>query len=183
MTDNELRHLYFEWITQLVCDNLYLGGASYRTLLEYLYERDFTAVFFMDDNRRKDGLDLRYRFAYENAYENSLVQMALGNRPCSILEMMVALAQRIEETFMWDPDKGDQTPIWFWSMVYSLGLGDMDDDHFDEIEFEKIIIRFINREYEPDGHGGLFIIPERGRDLRKVEIWYQACWFVDSILE
>ena len=182
MTDSELRHLYFEWITQLVCDDLYLGGRSFNTLLEYLFERDFSAVLIMDDNRRKDGLDLRYRFSYENSYENSLVQVALQNKPCSVLEMMVALAQRVEEDIMYDPDYGNRTPLWFWVMVENLGLSCMDDEHFDELEFEKIIISFINRDYEPDGTGGLFILPGCPRDLRKVEIWSQACWFFDTIL-
>ena len=41
--------------------------------------------------------------------------------------MMIALAIRCEEHIMDDPDAGDRTGQWFWSMLVSLGLGSMDE--------------------------------------------------------
>ena len=38
------------------------------------------------------------------------------------------------------------------------------------------------REYAPDGRGGLFTIRNCEEDLRKVEIWYQLCWYLDTII-
>ena len=184
MTSAELRLSYFEWITQLVCNSRYLGcGISdYGLLLRHLFEREFQSMLIKDENRRKDGVALRYRFSYEYSYGDSFLEQSLWNDPCSILEMMVALALRCEESIMYDPDIGNRLPIWFWSMVSSLGLGYMSDSAYDEQYVDQVLTRFINREYEPDGRGGLFIIPNCPRDLRKVEIWTQASWFFDTIL-
>jgi hypothetical protein len=101
--------------------------------------------------------------------------------PCSVLEMMIALAIRCEETIMDDPDIGDRTRQWFWGMIINLGLGGMTDANFDPDFVDDSVLRFLNRDYEPDGRGGLFTIRNCHRDLRDVEIWYQLCWYLDSI--
>jgi len=48
----------------------------------------------MDGNRAEDGIDLRYRFGYEKEYEGSTIASYLDNSPCSVLEMLIALAFR-----------------------------------------------------------------------------------------
>lgn len=136
----------------------------------------------MDENRAIDGLDLRYRFCYEKSYEYSALEAELKDKPCSVLEMMVALAQRFEEQIMDNPDIGNRMPEWFSYMLENLGLDGMDDDHFNEQIVGQKVDRFLKREYLPNGQGGLFYIPDTSRDLRDVEIWYQACWFFDSII-
>jgi hypothetical protein len=57
----------------------------------------------------------------------------------------------------------------------------MTDGHYDEIYVTEVIDRFINRKYEPNGKGGLFTIRNVKEDLRDVEIWYQMCWYLNSI--
>ena len=100
--------------------------------------------------------------------------------PCSVFEMMVALAQRCEAV-MDDPKIGDRTGQWFWGMIASLGLNGMSDNHYDEKYVKDVINRFLDREYEPNGKGGLFTIRNCEHDLRDVEIWYQLCWYLDTI--
>ena len=80
-----------------------------------------------------------------------------------------------------DPSVGDRTGQWFWKMVVNLGLGSMTDSKFNLEEAESIITRFLNREYEPDGRGGLFTVRNCECDLRDVEIWVQMMWFLDGI--
>jgi hypothetical protein len=101
--------------------------------------------------------------------------------PCTVLEMMIALANRCEETIMDDPDIGDRTGQWFWGMITNMGLGSMSDDRYDRRYVEYVITRLLDREYEPDGTGGLFTVRDCDRDMRDVEIWYQLCWYLDSI--
>ena len=132
-----------------------------------------------DENRAEDGIALRYRFAY--GYHSPASAETFLDGPCSVLEMMVALAIRCEETIMDNPLIGDRTGQWFWGMIVSLGLGSMMDDRFDEDYVDFVINRFLNREYEPNGKGGLFTIKNCVQDLRDVEIWYQICWYLDSI--
>jgi hypothetical protein len=137
----------------------------------------------MDGNRAEDGMDLRYRFGYINSLEEPEIAVYLDDRPCSILEMMIALAIRCEEQIMGDPDIGDRTGKWFWMMIDNLGLSNMDDNHYDENYINKVIRRFLDRAYDKNGNGGLFKIKGFHNDIRNVEIWYQMMWYLDEILK
>jgi hypothetical protein len=136
----------------------------------------------MDSNRYEDGTDLRYRFGYIYNLDGSIITDYLDDRPCSVLEMLIALSIRLEEQIMNDPDIGDRTGQWFWDMIVNLGLGSMDDTKFNRKRTDIIVQRFLNREYERNGKGGLFTIEHCKEDLRDVEIWYQACWYLDKVL-
>lgn len=182
MTRSELNSKYFNWMCQLVLDRRYSKSLSYRKLLRFLNCVDFSYTIPMDGNREGDGIDLRYRFGYENSYENSEIATYLDNRPCSVLEMMIALAIRSEEHIMDDPDIGNRTGQWFWNMIVNLGLGSMTDAKFDEDYANEIIKRFLDRRYARNGEGGLFTVEHCNRDLRTVEIWYQMCWYLDKFV-
>lgn len=182
MTRNEINDAYFSWMYQLVNGEQYSRGASYRKLLYLLHNTEFTYTIVMDGNRYEDGIDLRYRFGYVFRHESTMIASYLDNRPCSVLEMLVALSIRLEEHIMDDPELGDRTGQWFWSMITNLGLDSMDDDGFEQDFSEKIIRRFLNREYERDGKGGLFTLEHCRYDLRNIEIWYQACWYLDGVI-
>lgn len=182
MTRKELNDLYFEWMYQLVDGEGYSEGNSYRKLFKHLHKTEFIFSVPMDGNRADDGTDLRYRFAYENSHDNRIITTYLDDRPCSVLEMMVALSLRCEEDIMDDPDIGDRTGEWFWGMVQNLGLDLMDDSNFDAVYTDDIISRFLEREYSPDGNGGLFTVENCKYDLRDIEIWYQMCWYMDNMI-
>ncbi len=182
MTKNEMTESYFGWMYQIICDEGPSRGRSYDRLLRYLHDTDFTYIIPMDGNRAEDGVDLRYRFGYENGYKGAVISRYLDDRPCSVLEMMVALCIRCEEHIMDDPDIGDRTGRWFWGMVRSLCLEEMDDRSFDEGYVHERVSWFLKRRYRKDGKGGLFTVKDAGRDMRSVEIWYQMCWYLDEIL-
>ena len=155
---------------------------QYQRLLRNLYLTDFKYTLPMDGNRFEDGIDLRYRFGADIGVNDSLIASYLDDRPCSILEMMVALSIRIEEHIMDNPEIGDRTAKWFWGMVTSLGLDKMTDAYFKQKNYEEMIRKFLDREYAPDGQGGLFTLKNNRRDLRTVDIWYQAMWYLNEIL-
>lgn len=182
MTQEALNQEYFDWMCSLVSENPITNGATYRKLLTYLNQVDFTYTIDMDGNRAEDGIDLRYRFGYERGYSNPMIASYLDIRPCSVLEMMIALAVRCEEHIMEDSEIGNRTGQWFWTMVVSLGLRAMDDRRFNDIYVSKIIERFLDRKYERNGVGGLFTVQHCSRDMRTTEIWYQMCLYLDSIL-
>lgn len=173
---------YFEWLSSLVCKNQFSKQFSYGTLLRHLHDTEFIYSIPKDQNRAEDGLDLRYRFAmscfYGSSHEAILEEL---DGPCSVLEMMVALSIRCEENIMDDPNIGDRTRQWFWGMIANLGLNSMYDARYDRRFVDDRLMIFLNRAYEPDGKGGLFRIRDCDRDLRTVEIWYQLCWYLDSI--
>ena len=170
---------YFNWLYDMMCGNRYSGRTSFRKLLERLHSIEFYCVIPKDQNRAADGIDLRYRFAYDYPGIENAERYLTG--PCSVLEMMIALAIRCEEDFMDNPRYGNRTGQWFWGMINSLGLGSMTDDRYDEEYVDDVIDRFLNREYAPNGKGGLFTVRRCTRDLRDVEIWYQMTWYTGSV--
>ena len=178
MVQNRIEKEYFEWLYDIVCENRYSEGYSYRELLSYLHDIEFTYIIPKDANRAEDGIELRYRFAYDTgcACADGYIE-----GPCSVLEMILALAIRCEESIMDDPRYGDRTGQWFWKMITNLGLGGMIDNRFDEYYVEDVVARFLNREFEPNGRGGLFTIKNCDYDLRYVEIWVLMLWYLDTI--
>lgn len=174
MSNAQIKTDYFNWMCCLIYDKKYIGHASYNKLLKYLNNKKFTYTIPLDENRALDGLYLRWRFAGEASY------YIKGD--CSVLEMMVALSLKCEEQIMSDDDIGNRTGRWFWEMIDNLGLESMYDDNFDKVYADQVIYRLLNREYKPNGDGGLFRVDDRKEDLRKVEIWYQMCWYLDTII-
>ena len=143
-----------------------------------LHDIEFTWFIPYDDNRADDGIQLRRRYALAHD-DVSLSRYIPG--PCSVLEMMVALAIRCEETIMDDTALGDRTGQWFWGMVHNIGLSPMIDSEFDRNFVDEAVARLLNREYEPDGRGGLFTVKRCTHDMRTVEIWRQLSWYLGSI--
>ena len=178
MIETRIRDEYFEWMCDKVCGDRFADEVSFRRLLTYLNDVEFDWIHPMDRNRADDGIGLRYRFTYETGYERHMSDYIDG--PCSVLEMMVALAIDIEEDIMDDPSIGDRTGQWFWGMIVSLGLGGMYDTAFSERLAEEVITRFLNRDYEPDGRGGLFTVRNCVGDMRDVEIIVQRNWYLNT---
>lgn len=182
MTRIEVQNEYFEWMCDLVCDEENLKKVTYHQLMRRLHEIDFEYTIAMDDNRAEDGTDLRYRFAYEKSYSGPMIAAYLDDRPCSVLEMMIALSIRCEDRIMCDPDVGDRTGQWFWNMIVNLGLGGMTDAKFNIEYVDMVIRRFLDRKYRPNGEGGLFTIDRPRQDMRTVEIWYQMSAYLEEIV-
>ena len=166
MTKSELNDPYFEWMYRLVVDDRY-SNKSYRRLFYKLHDTEFAYTIPMDGNRAEDGIELRYRFGREQGYRDAVIANRLDIRPCSILEMMIALAIRCEEHIMEDPD---------------IGLGSMSDVRFDPVRVVEILDRFMDHDYAPDGKGGLFTIRNPRFDMRSMEIWYQMNCYLNEII-
>ncbi len=132
----------------------------------------------MDDNREADGINLRYRFGYECGYEDYIIAEYIDIAPCSVLEMMAALAIRCEE-IMERADNANLTGEWFRVMLRSLGLAKYDNAQMDISAVRSITERFLDREYKPNGKGGLFTV-SRKCDMRNIEIWYQMQYWLDE---
>ena len=168
---------YFKWLLDIVeCP------WEFSVLMEKLDSRDFVSRIKYDENRAADGLELRHRYLeqygdieHENAgefYEEFMM------RKCSVLEMMVALACRIEDDIMFDPEMGDRTSTWFWIMISNLGLDGMDNEHFDNENVDQVLNVFLGRTYFMNGTGGLFPLKRPKVNQRRVEIWYQMSEFL-----
>lgn len=174
----QLSKEYFEWMRDLVCGD----DKQYETLLRFLHEKTFYYIHPLDENREQDGLDLKYRFGWLHDIPDDVIERELGRNTCSVLEMMIALAVRCEESIMDDYDFGNRTGTWFFDMLKSLEIDEMDDENFNEVYVDEAIERMLEREYGPDGEGGLCYLPGCDKDLREVDIWYQMMWYLDRVL-
>lgn len=197
----EIEENYFDYIYELsgMGVNDKKEDLSKREFGRYLYELPFTFVNAKDDSRAADGTALRYSFAmtFRDAYFSEIdfdefkatVKEALGG-PCSILEMMVALACKLEGITA-DPDYPDRTCMWFNKMICSLGLTGYQHkyivEHPEWKETVKNIIEKANKnEYEPSGKGGYFHIVSDGtfevEDMRTISIWDQAMKYLNTVV-
>lgn len=177
-----IRNDYFEWLCDQIRKKRYPKHVSFRRLLNALHDTEFIYLRDLDEDRAGDGVSLRWRYAiseHENEDYDEILDQLEG--PCTLFEMLVALAIRCEEEIMDNPHIGSRTSQWFWSMIVNMGLGAMTDDNFDDVEVYDIIDRFMAREYEPDGRGGLFRIRGCQVDLREIDIWCQLSWYLGSI--
>ena len=54
------------------------------------------------------------------------------------------------------------------------------DDFYDEDLVEDVLDKFLYREYEPNGKGGLFYIKNCEEDMRDLNIWSQLCYYLNN---
>lgn len=179
---NRIEDEYFEWLYRSA-GGYNTGGFTFRKLLIDLHSTDFRYLIPKDKNRAIDGMDLRRHYGLmitDNDEDETDYIVDILDRPCSVLEMMVALSMRCEKTIMDNPAYGDRTGQWFWGMITNMGLGTMYDTNYDKQYVMKIVNRFLDRKYSSNGKGGLFTIKDCDVDLREVEIWYQLNWYLNN---
>lgn len=177
MTYDEMTDLYFNWIEKLISDDS-VEASDYRKLLLFLNDIPFSYIIPMDDNRIADGIDLRYRFGYDTEIPYAQIATYLDIRTASVLEVMVALSLRIEEQFI----DGDDVGKWFWIMINNLGLGEYKDLYFNKAKVDRIVKKFIERDYNKNGSGGLFITNNDNKDMRNIEIWDQMHLYLNEFV-
>lgn len=171
--NEEVFHDYFMWLCDLIKVNT--TETSYWLLATDLNKKEFYSIIPNDDNRRKDGLNLREQFRSEAGYE---IYNALDSRPCSMLEMLIGLAIRINYTTE-ELDNVDNTAAWFWKLVENLDLVKYTDDEYYnkgsnvKAKIDNVLNIVLKRRYKRNGEGGLFPLEDPKKDQRKVEIWYQ----------
>lgn len=169
------RDEYYEWLVGYVYDGRYT--TSHSILLQKLHDEIFRYTMVEDENIESFGRDMRFRYSFER--DEPCPDDSEARMISSVLEAMVALAIKCED-LKYEYEYGDRTAYWFWSMIDSLGLLPYDDDHYDEYEVTNILYNFFERNYGPNGEGSLFTIPNCKEDLRDVEIWCQAMWYLSS---
>jgi hypothetical protein len=176
MTGVPLNELYFEWLYSKVADpGFEEGGLTHWQLLRALFETEFVSVAGRDEDRAMDGKELRIEFVAEKNLRG--VPEEWIKFGCSMLEMMVALACRLE--FLADCT----VHYWFWNhLVENLGLRHFTDEF--ELPLEDVdsaTTRVIFRNYGPDGVGGFFPLRYPYRDQSELELWGQLSDYLEEI--
>ena len=174
---NEILNDYFEWLYSIVKRDR-VTKRSYRKLLSFLHSEKFIYIDEYDSNRAADGEQLRWRYVYEAKGCEDILDW---EEPCTVLEMLIALSFQMEN-IMEGSDADYSVGYWFWMMLTNLELDKMIDSYFFKLEAYEKIHTFMHRDYEPNGIGNIFVIDNCRTDLRDIEIWWQMCWYLDSIM-
>lgn len=169
---------YFEYLRSFAEGRDVPYEIGYSKLLQHMHDTEFYPVMPEDANRCEDGKALRWQFDYELG--DGLHIADDRDTPCSILELIISVAQKIE-LYMGNPVYGDRTRYWITDMVRSLGLLQNSNSRYDPNEVSNILDRFVNRCYAPNGAGGLFTLGNTIEDIRKVPIWEQMNLYFDQI--
>lgn len=168
---------YFNYLYDLAFPNPNEDDPSYYNLLKTLAIKDFTWTLSYDENRFNDGLSIRRRYYSESHHTGD----QLG--PCSVLEMMLALAFRWDDEYCYHHTVGERGHEWFYEMLENLGLDRMTDEHWDDgdlLRTQRILDIFLNRQYDSSGNGGLFPLKSATRDQRSIDIWAQLMDYINE---
>lgn len=184
---DHIREEYFHWLLDIV--GMYPGYieegeySSHVSMLWQLYNTEFYWTVNNDGNRASDGMNLRAQFvdSYSGPYDIvSTQELGVRGGKCSVLEMLIGLACRIENDIMYDPSEGNRTHIWFWKMIENLNLVSVDDYTYNKDYVRGIVDNFLSRRYNKNGRGGLFPLKYNRVDQREIEIWDQMNGYISE---
>jgi len=161
---SEDRLSYFDWLLERIEGT----NSPYKPALNQMHFTKFEPLVPYDENRCKDGLALRSE--YERVTNTRLDRREMS-RPCSVLEMSIALAERFAFNIVEGGNDVD-IPNAFWIMMSNLNLKKNTDLN------PPIIAGLVHRKYNPNGRGGFFPLKRPKEDQRNVELWYQMQAYV-----
>lgn len=155
---------YFEWLLDLI--GVDFGLTNYKCLYDKLSRTSFQITHPRDNNRRIDGADLRWKYHMETGKDVPEGE----DDACSVLEMLIAFAIRIDNE--WSGTPGVPEPeVVFWSMICNLGLKKYNDRSWNEEKVDDILWKFMRKS---DEKCMIFPVFE---DLNR-EFWDQAVHYL-----
>lgn len=164
-----IREEYFDWLSNMVG----VGNNSAKLkVTETMFNIEFIALVKGDNYRICDAMEMRSEYLNDRGIFIDIDNIG----PCTVLEVLIALACRIELEYLGDPTDEDPDPTdIFWDiMVKNLGIKPNADTNF----IEKIVVDWVYRRYDRHGNPGIFPLKNTRKDQRKLEIWTQACGYL-----
>lgn len=134
---------YFDWLWER--SGL---GPKYSELLMLLYEMTYVPVLVDDENRRADGNELFRIYCEEKGYDIHPSEYGVMD-DCSVLEMLLAFAARINTELVGDPSES-RVGLWFSRMLENLGIYKYDDDHWDREKAAKKVWCWMHKKGNPE---------------------------------
>ena len=165
---------YVHWIIYeyLKCPKKY---KVYDDLFLYMHEIDYVYLNQKDHAREEDGLllrekfvDCKHKFAKTDHFENT---------PCSVLEVLAALAYRMDGE--WTGDPSDPRPdTMFMEMLHNLGVLRYKSEHHTIVRINS----WMRGEISYYGEGGVFPLKKKGsrikKDQRGLSLWEQMMCYI-----
>lgn len=153
---------YYMWLLDRV-NVLHGEYENYLLLMKHLFSTDYIPLLQLDENRAYSGISLRNRYALEEGVYLEDVH----DGPCTVLEMLEALAENVAY------DTSDTISRWFWEFIHNLELDRFTDEDYDNYSVTYILDRWLTRKYEYNGTGSPFPLKYSKQDVRNMQIWDQ----------
>lgn len=183
---------YFEWLVSKVTSPAVPADESARAVMGTLHSIRVRSLPMLDDEPRlMDGKQLRIEYEDECRKRATAPEDAADPDAdlCTVLEMLVALSRRMDD-IMRDPlDPSSSAPSWFWGMVstmvgqsyYPCCYWSFPVNSATVHIISDCALRFLGRQYDGSGHNGnIFVGLHPSVDVRELDIWTQACWFMSA---
>lgn len=178
-----IKELYFELMKgeelmnlrtdQSYFDELYALSQiddNYHVVMMKLFETEFYSLVDHDENREKDGLEIREELGGELS------------GPARLLEVLLGICKRMD--FNLCDSESERVP-WkdsFEEIFENLGLDELTDEGFCSSwmpeKLDKIVKNLLDRKYKKNGIGGFFPVKRCKADQREIEIWYQMQQYI-----
>lgn len=180
---------YFFYLLSLINDQDH-DSRDYMKLCTLLHETPYQVLNPMDSNRVLDGEALRDKWLDHTRVKDERLRIEyakdVSDTPASMLEVLVALALRVNDYILADPDKPELAANLFWEFIdnivsygafgskYSSASDILTDEKWCDYTSDTMIAclnRINTRTYHSDGIGGLFPLRNPKINQRKEELW------------
>ena len=151
---------YFRWLMSIIG-----GPREYEDVIIELWETEYYSDIPNDENRAADGIELRYHFEVETG------KKCEKTGPCTVLEMMIGLANRTENAFMYDPKVGNRTGQWFWEMFFNAKMDFLIGRGQKKLGKSPVLL-------DKSGRFDLFNMPKKPENWDEMEVWEQLCRYI-----
>lgn len=174
--NGQIEELWDDYLQYLI----WIGGLQkfrqYGRLFEILHNIQFTYILDRDNNRNEDGNDLREDYLIPDCFDKEADKYFYGHW-VSVLEMLLALAIRVDDEFIGDPSE-EHPEDFLMEMINNLGLGVYRGEKYRENDVIKIVQKWMNRKFDKGGYGSPFPLKYSCEDQRKIEIWDQMIAYI-----
>lgn len=168
---------YFDLLASEICQKDH-SIYDYSMLLRRLYDIPFEVRVEMDENRKMDALNMKMEYVESDLAPEHGTRV-LVERFISVLEVLFALAKRMENDILCDPmTEIDNSSMYFWDMLRNLDVEKYKNDNFKGINVDEKVCKWLRRDYTHDGKGSIFYVPRSKIDMRKEEIWNQMQCYI-----
>lgn len=153
-------------------------------MLGVLYDKEYFYLNDFDKSRAEDGIALRENWLFSEYPELPEEAISiLDNRPCSVLECLIALCERVWNDILYDPSSEETTSLLFQHAIHNLKLDYYDNDSINDgsiAEIDRIIGRWLDGKIKADGTGSPFIVRNPSKPMRGSDLWTQANMYVED---
>lgn len=172
---------YLQWVCLSKVKMEMTEFTRYNALINTLADIPFTYIHPMDENRYNDAISMRKEF--EGVTESDLSTSPGYIDQPTVFEVIAALANRCERQLMRNVQLGDRTKLWFYEMLTNLDVLKWDFEHlryeYKDDVYQKVN-RWMKREIEKDGTGGLFPLKHPRTNQKNEQLWNQMMAYLQE---